>query len=122
MHYKIPTISETGIVITAARKLLEQVEGSVPSTKCKIRHTKVLQHLIMMMNSELPPRVDTSAPQRVVQASSSLDNIISPRVIKGTKYVHQLVTLNNTPMLTIIEIKEPPIDYEATGNTNNQGR
>ena len=69
--------------------------------------------------------MDTSAPQRVEQKASSSNSPTSPRVIKGTKLIHQRVTRSNTPIPTIMEVEEPPRDHQVTkrkGNTNSKAR
>ena len=64
-HCKIPAIFEDDGTLITASDLLEQMLINVPSTKCKLRYTKVLQYLATIMNNDPPPKVDTSVPQKV---------------------------------------------------------
>ena len=86
---------------------------NVPTAESKIRHAKVLKQLAAILRNNPPQRVDTSAPQRVEQKASPLNSPTSPRVIEGTKVVHQKVTRSDIPMPSIMEVNEPPRDQQV---------
>ena len=113
-HCKVPTISQSDLTLIAASDLLQEMKILVPTAESKIRHAKILQRLGAILSNNPPKRVDTNAPQRVEQSATSSNSLTSPRVIKGTKLIHQRVTRSNVPMPTIMEVEEPPRDSQMT--------
>ena len=80
------------------------MQGMVPETAAtKQQHTKDLQKLIAILNNSEPPMVANGGPLRVSPAASTPINVISPRVIGNTQFLHQHQTRNNTPIPIILE-------------------
>ena len=122
-HCNILTVSQNDLTLITASDLLQQMETNIPTVESKIWHAKILKRLGAILSNNLPPRVNTSASQRVEQKTSSLNSPTSPRVIKGNKLANQRVIRSNIPIPTIMEVEEPPrapqvITQRSNGSSN----
>jgi hypothetical protein len=90
--------------------MLNLLKIAVPTTENKVRHIEILKQLTLIIQGGQSPRVGDSQPPRVARAASTSNNTTAPRVVRATKQIHQRVTRSNTPMPTIMEVEEPPVE------------
>ena len=103
-HCRSRAISEADLTISAAADLNKSMTGTVPASATKKQlHTKILKKLLSILENGKPPRVANVGQTRVSPAASTSTDATSPRVIAGTRFVHQRQTRNNTPLPSIRE-------------------
>ena len=106
-HCRVPAISEADQMIVPATDIIKEMKNTVlESAARKRRHTNMLKKLLTILdNTESPRMIDSGQPRVSPVASMSADPT-SPRVMAGTRFVHQRQTRHNAPL--------PRIEEEAT--------